>query len=81
MRLNGQVQQLSILCAERNSTENLCVVGEFYCVNSTNNQYVQKLTESWREMALAIGDLDVHAKLCVVDVRLNEIFFHKNYLS
>ena len=32
-------------------------------------------------MALAIGDLDVHAKLCVGDVRSYEIFFHKNHLS
>ena len=29
---------------ERDSTENLCVAREFYCVNSTNNQHVQKLT-------------------------------------
>ena len=32
-------------------------------------------------MALAISDLDVHAKLCVGDVRSNEIFYHKNQLS
>ena len=32
-------------------------------------------------MALAIGNLDVHAKLCVGDVRSNEIFYHKNHLS
>ena len=32
-------------------------------------------------MALAIGDLDVHAKLCVGDVHSNEIFYHKNHLS
>ena len=32
-------------------------------------------------MALAIGDLDVHAKLCVGDVPSNEIFYHKNPLS
>ena len=66
---------------ERDSTENLCVAGEFHSGSSTNNQHVQKLTESWSEMALAIGNLDVHAKLCVGDVRSNEIFDHKNHLS
>ena len=44
-------------------------------------QHVHKLTESWSEMALAINDLDVHAKLCGANVRSNEIFYHKNYLS
>ena len=42
---------------------------------------MKKLTESWSEMALAIGDLDVQAKLCVGDVRSNKIFYHKNHLS
>ena len=42
---------------------------------------MQKLTEPWREMALAIGDLDIHAKLCVGDVHSNEIFYHKNHPS
>ena len=27
------------------------------------------------------GDLEEHAKLCIGDVRSNEIFYHKNYLS
>ena len=42
---------------------------------------MQKLTESSREMALAIGDFDIHAKLCVGDVHSNEIFYHKNHAS
>ena len=61
--------ELCIFCGQRDSTENLCAAGEFHFVSSTNNQHAQKLTESWSEMALAIGDLDVHAKLCVGDVR------------
>ena len=67
-------------CGERVSRENLCAVGDFHSGSSKNIQHVQKLTESWREMALAIGDLDVHTK-CVCDVRSNEIFYHKNHLS
>ena len=94
VRLIRQVQQLShtreqklsleqsyAFFAERDSTENLCAAGELHSGSSTNSQHLQKLTESWGEMALAIGDLDVHAKLCVGDVRSNEIFYHKNHLS
>ena len=73
--------ELCIFCRERDSTENLCVAGEFHSSSSTNNQHVQKLTDSLSEMALAIGNLDVHAKLCVGDVRSNEVFYHKNHLS
>ena len=62
-------------------TESLCAAGEFHSGSSRNNQHVQKLTESWSEMALAIGNLDVHAKLCVGDVHSNEIFYHQNHLS
>ena len=65
----------------KDSTENLCATGEFHYGSSTNNQHVQKLAESWSEMALEISDLDVHAKLCVRDVRSNEIFYHKNLFS
>ena len=46
-----------------------------------DNQHVHKLTESWSKMALAIGDLDAHAKLCVGNVFSNKIFYHKNHLS
>ena len=73
--------ELCSFCGERDSIENLCAAGEFHSGSSTNSQYVQKLTESWSEMALAIGDLDVHAKLYVGDARSNEIFYHKNHLS
>ena len=93
-RLTRQVQRLShtreqklsleqsplFFCGERVSRENLRAVGDFHSGSSKNIQHVQKLTESWREMALAIGDLDVHTK-CVCDVRSNEIFYHKNHLS
>ena len=72
---------MHFLQREKDSTENLCAAGEFHYGSSTNNQYVQKLVESWSEMALAISDLDLHAKLCVGDVRSNEIFYHKNLLS
>ena len=72
---------MHFLWRERDSTEHLCAAGEFQFGSSTNNQHVQKLTESWNGMALAIGDLDVHAKLRVGDVRENEIFYHKNHLS
>ena len=54
---------------------------EFHSGSNTNNQHVQRLTESWSMKTLAIGDLDVHVKLCVGDVHSNEIFYHKNHLS
>ena len=73
--------ELCIFCGERDSTENLCAAREFHSGCSKNNQHVQKLFESWSEVALATGDLDVHAKLCASDVRSNEIFYHKNHLS
>ena len=75
-----QVQQLSHTREQKLSSEK-CYAGEFHSGSNANNQHVQKLTESWREMALATGNLDVHAKLCVGDVRSNEIFYHKNHLS
>ena len=94
MRLIRQVQQLSHIreqklsleqhyafFVEKESTENFCAAEEFHFGSSTNNQHVQKLLETWSEMALAIGDLDVHAKLCVGDVCSNEILYHKNHLS
>ena len=59
----------------------MCAAGEFHSGSNTNNQHVQKLTESWSVMALTIDDLDVHAKLCVSDVHSNEIFYNKNHLS
>ena len=55
---------MHFLWRERDSTENLCAAGEFNSSSSTNNRHVQKL-KSWSKMAPAIGDLDVHAKLCV----------------
>ena len=55
--------------------------GEFHSDNSRNTQHVQKLTESWSEMALAISNLDIHGKLGVGDVLSSEIFYHKNHLS
>ena len=69
--------ELCIFCGERDSAENLCAEGEFRSGSSMKNQCVQKLTESWSEMALAIGDLEVHAKLCVGDVGFNS--FHMKY--
>ena len=94
VRLIRQVQQLShareqklsledsyAFFVERETKQKICAAGQFHSGGSTNNQHVQKLTESWSKMALAIGDLDVHAKLCVGDVPSNEIFYHKNPLS
>ena len=66
---------------ERDTTENLCTAGEFHAGTSENNQHVQKLTKSWSKIALAIGDLDVHAKPCAGDVPSNKIFNHENHLS
>ena len=67
---------------QRDLTENLCAdAGEFRSGISRNNEHLQKLTESWSEVALAIGDLDVHAKLLTGDILSNEILYHKNHLS
>ena len=80
MRLIRQVQQLSHTREQKLSWEQSCV---YFVERETQQkiQHVRKLTESSSEMALAINDLDVHAKLCGADVRSNEIFYHKNYLS
>ena len=56
-------KELCIFCGERDSTGNLCAAEELHSGSNTNNQHVQKLTESWSVMALTIDDLDVHAKL------------------
>ena len=56
----------------------MCAVGEFHSDSSTYNQHVQSLTESWSKMVLAVGDLDVHAKLCVGGVCSNEMLYDKN---
>ena len=66
IRLIRQVQQLShtiekkwdwnrviIFCGER-LKENLCAAGEFHSGSTTNNQHVQKLTESWSEIAIMV---------------------------
>ena len=72
VRLIHQVQQLFhtreqkrslekshvFFVCERDSIGNLCAAGEFYSGSSINNQNVQKLTKSWGEVALAIGNLD-----------------------
>ena len=76
--------ELCIFYGERETQQKICVLQESFSTNnrsSANNQHVQILPESWCEMFLVIADLDVHAKLCVGDVRSNEIFYHKNHLS
>ena len=80
MRPIRQVQQLSHTREQKLSWEQSYV---FFVERETQQkiQHVQKLTESWSKMAVAISDLDVHAKLCGGDVRSNEIFYHKNHLS
>ena len=61
--------------------QKICLLQESFTGSCTNNQHVQKLTESLCEMALTIGDFDVLTKLCVCDVRSNKTFYHKNHFS
>ena len=64
-----------LFCGEEDLKEHLCAAGELHSGSSgSNSQHVGNLTASWRDMALAIGDLSVHAKLCVDDVRSNELY-------
>ena len=70
-----------LFCGDEGLKENLCAAGELHSgSSSSNSQHVENLTASWRDMALAIGDLDVHAKLCVGDIRSNEVYYHKIHL-
>ena len=41
--------------------------------------HVELLTESWKKMALKLGELDIYSKLCVGDLRANEVFYHKHH--
>ena len=67
-----------LFCGEEDSKENLCAAREL--LHGSSPQHVVDLTTNWRTMALEIGDLDVHYKLCAGDVRSNEIYYHRNHL-
>ena len=68
---------LCIFCGEIHSAENFCAdAEEFRSGISRNYQHLQNLTESWSEVALAIADLDVHAKSFTGDILSNEILYH-----
>ena len=70
-------EAVCFFCNQKDSRENLCAVGEYRSGSKSNLDHVVSLTESWKDLALQLGELDVHAKLSVGDVRSSEIFYHK----
>ena len=48
-------------------------------IEIVNASHVELLTESWKKMALKLGELDIYSKLCVRDLRANEVFYHKHH--
>ena len=70
-----------LFCAGEDSEENLGAAGEYHSGGGNPNTiHVGTLTETWKHMALQLGELDIHAKLCVGDVRAREIYYHKSHL-
>ena len=72
-------EAVCIFCGENDSRENLCAAGEYHNNSNSSIDHVSTLTEQWREMALHLGELDIHAKLCVGDVSANEIYHKLHY--
>ena len=70
-----------LFCNNEDLKENLCAAGEFHSgsnASASSNEHVDSLTNSWKQMALELGELDIHARLCIGDVRSNEIYYHNN---
>ena len=71
---------LCIFCGNQDIKENLCAAGELHSSDrNCNASHVELLTESWKKMALKLGELDIYSKLCVGDLRANEVFYHKHH--
>ena len=56
----------------------VAAAGEYHTgSNNPNMKLVESLTENWKQMAMQLGELNNHAKLCYRDVRSSEIYYHK----
>ena len=67
-----------LFCGEADSRENLCPAKELHASGDyPNTSHVKSLTKSWKEMTLQLGELDIHTKLSIGDVRASKIFYHK----
>ena len=66
----------SKMSKEQKKSHQLHAAGQFHSSSKkSNNEHVNKLTEHWREIASAIGDVTILSKLSR-DVRANEIYYH-----
>ena len=67
-----------LFCGSADSREYLCAAGELHDRgDNPNTSHVESLTKSWKDKALQLGELDIHAKLSIGDVRVSEIFYNK----
>ena len=71
-----------LFCNQADKKENLCPAGEKHSSALVPNvEHVTKLTQTWKNMALQLGELDIHSKLSIGDVRSNELYYHKLHLT
>ena len=67
-----------MFCDNENYKDKLTAAGEYHSEsNNPNTRHVESLTENWKQMAMELGELDIHAKLCCGDVRASKIYYHK----
>ena len=77
---NDEPSSSRIFCGNQDIKENLCAAGELHSSDpNCNASHVELLTESWKKMALKLGEQDIYSKLCVGDLRANEVFYHKHH--
>ena len=67
-----------IICGEHNAIENVRAAGAFHASKSKlNSEHVMKLTNSWRDIAVYIGDNALVNRLMIGDLGANSSFYHK----
>ena len=55
-------EAVCLFCNQKDSRENFCAAGEYRSGSKSNLDHVVSLTESWKDMALQLGELDVTCK-------------------
>ena len=66
---------------KQEQSQKLHAAGEYHTsFQSSKVQYVESLTEQWREMASLLGNTEITSKLHT-DVRANELFYHSKCLK
>ena len=69
---------MCLFCDNEDYKDKLTAAGEYHSgSNNPNTRHVEPLTENWKQMAIQLGEVDVHTKLCCGDVRASEMYYHK----